>query len=214
MKINYKKSASIQKVIFGGRYVSLNNSTSCQFVRQTTETGIPNAYYELPYVSGTSASNPATILINGAYANTFKSFGYNGSASYSDTARTFQVNVYRTSGNVVKVKDENALPPKSDIKNYALISFTSDYHYNDPTTKSNSHILPTNILPVSEFLANIAGSKSLSFTTDARWFSFSPAFNSDDRLILGKLGFGGGTDPDIEYIIVTVTLMGNLSEVL
>ena len=199
-----------------GRYVALNNSASYQFTRQLSSImGNPNAYYELPYISGTSASNPATILINGAYANTFKSFGYNGSASSSDTARTFQVKVYRTSGINATVNDADALPPKSDIKNYALISFTSDYHYDDPAVSSNSHILPTNILPVSEFLTNIANSKSLSFTTDARWFSFSPAFKStNDKLILGSPKFGGGTDPDTEYIIVTVTLMGNLSEVL
>lgn len=200
-------SGSLADTVYG-KYVALNNGASYQFTRQSSTTGNPNAYYELPYVRGTSASNPATILINGAYTNTFKTFGYNGSSSSYSSARTYNVKVNKSG-----VNSSTALPLRSIIENYALISFTSDYYYTDGATSNNSHILPTTILPVSEFLANIVESKSLSFTTDARWFSFSPAFNSSDRLILGNPGFGGGNN-STEYIIVTVTLMGNLREIL
>lgn len=195
-----------------GRYVALNNRAPYQFTRQLSSTmGNPNVYYELPYVSGTSANNPATILINGAYANTFKSFGYYSAKSSASSAVDYTVKVSK-SGTGISVNNNSILPNSSYINNYAFISFACDYRYANSGTPSNSNVLPVSTMPVSFFYDYIERSKAMMFCTDSRWFNFEPAIHTNGRLILGNPKFGGGEDGD--YILVTVVLAGNLAEVV
>lgn len=195
-----------------GRYVSLNNSASVQFTRQTTETGIPNAYYSLPYVSGTSSSNPANILINGTYVNTFKSFGYYNSSGNASNTQSFTVNVSK-SGAAAFVNNNSIFPFESKINNYAFISFACDYYYkNTDESAQSSHLLPVSTMPVKFFYDYVERSAAMTFCTEIRWFEFEPVILTNGRLSLGNIDFGGGESD--EHIKVTVTLAGNLAEVV